>query len=483
MSILVLDIGSSSVRALLFDENARLIPGAVVSRLYEFETLPPGSATFHPLDLQRLTEACVDEILRHPEAAHIQAVGMDTFVGNILGVGLAGQPVTPGYSYADTRSADDVAFLRGKIDLEAVHQRTGCIHHTAYLPGRLRWLRRTQPDLFNRVGKWIDFGAYLYSRWFSSVSTTYSVASWSGLLNRQTLAWDSEWLDLLEMKVQQFPPLVDYDEFERGLRPDYAARWPALKNTPFYLPMGDGAAANVGSGAVTSAHMALTVGTTAALRIISDEQLPPVPTGLWSYRVNKSLHLIGGATTEGGNIFSWVRETLNLADLTAAEADIANRPADGHGLTFLPLLAGERSPGWSLHASGAVVGLRLSTTSTDLLQAALEGVALRLALIAEQLRPMTGDNVNLMVSGGAVKKSRVWSQIFANALNQPLHLLDEAEITARGTAVMVLHALNGAGLAQFPPQIETTLLPQPAQVEALFHARQRQINLYRKLIG
>lgn len=479
-AILILDIGSSSVRALLLDEQAQVIAGTVISKRYEFETLPPGSATIDPLLLQRLVESCIDEIVQFPYP--IQAAGITTFVGNILGIDTSGLPVTPIYSYADTRSTDDVALLREKIDPQVVHQRTGCIHHTAYLPARLHWLRRTQPERFYQVEKWLDLGAYLYAQWFGTTATTYSVASWSGLLNRFTLSWDAEWLDVLGMDEKKLPPLTDYTDFQRGLRPEYAHRWPALKNIPFYLPVGDGAAANVGSGAVTPSHLALTVGTTAALRVISEDKLPVVPAGLWSYRVNGHLHLIGGATTEGGNIFSWVRDTLTLTDIPALEADIARRPADSHGLTFLPLLAGERSPGWSIQASGAVVGLRLSTTPVDIFQAALEGVALRIALIADQLRPLTGSAVNIMVSGGAVKKSRVWAQIFANALNQPLHVLNEPEITARGMAILVLHALNGTHLTQFLPQIEVTLLPQPEQAEALFHARQRQIDLYRKLI-
>ncbi|MBZ0310020.1 MAG: carbohydrate kinase, partial [Anaerolineae bacterium] len=394
-AILILDIGSSSVRALLLDEQAQVIPGTVISRPYEFETLPPGSATMNPLMLQALVESCVDEIVQFPHA--IQAAGITTFVGNVLGIDVRGLPVTPIYSYADTRSTEDVALLREKIDPEAVHQRTGCIHHTAYLPARLHWLRRTHPERFYQVEQWLDFGTYLYAQWFSTTAATYSVASWSGLLNRLSLNWDEEWLAVLGLDEKKLPALTDYTNFQSGLRPEYVLRWPALKNVPFYLPVGDGAAANVGSGAVTPSHLALTVGTTAALRLISDDQLPAVPAGLWSYRVARPLHLIGGATTEGGNIFSWVRETLNLTDIPALEAEITQRPADAHGLTFLPLLAGERSPGWSIQASGAVVGLRLSTAPVDILQAALEGVALRLALIADQLRPLTGSAVNIMV--------------------------------------------------------------------------------------
>ena len=92
---------------------------------------------------------------------------------------------------------------------------------------------------------------------------------------------------------------------------------------PFYLAVGDGAAANVGSGCVEAGQVALSLGTTAALRTVSTEKLPPVPDGLWSYRITQDRHLIGGATTEGGNIFKWMEETFALPKDAGAAASPA----------------------------------------------------------------------------------------------------------------------------------------------------------------
>src|SRR5262249_47742683 len=154
------------------------------------------------------------------------------------------------------------------------------------------------------------------------------------------------------------------------------------------LPVGDGAAANIGCGCADESHIALTVGTTAALRLVSGDILPTVPPGMWGYRVDGTHHLMGGATSEGGNIFSWARDTLRLDEGDDLDSTLMSRSPDAHSLTFLPLLAGERSPGWAAGATGSIVGLRLSTTPVDILQAALEGVALRLSLILEQLAPL-----------------------------------------------------------------------------------------------
>ncbi|MBZ0287594.1 MAG: carbohydrate kinase, partial [Anaerolineae bacterium] len=441
-----------------------------------------GAATMDALDLRARIESCVEAILEHPAAGDIRVVGMAAFVGNMLGLGSAGEPVTPIYTYADTRSAEDVEHLKTRVDAESLHQRTGCLLHTAYQPGRLHWLRRTEPDLFAQVRLWTDFATYLYGNWFGAAACSYSVAAWTGMLNRAELTWNRQWLDVLGMSEAQFPTLADYDEMAHGLTETYAARWPALRDVPFCLAVGDGAAANIGSGCADESHIALTVGTTAALRLVSSEILPPAPPGLWSYRVDAAHHLIGGATSEGGNIFGWARDTLRLENTDDLNAALMNRAPDAHGLTFLPLLAGERSPGWAAHATGSVVGLRLSTTPLDILQAALEGVALRLSLIADQLKKLSGSEAMFMGGGGALAASPAWAHMIANALNRPLHITEETEITARGVAILALHALGEAALSAYPPAIAYTIEPIPAVAERLQAARERQVALYRKLI-
>jgi gluconokinase len=477
-SILVIDIGSSSVRALLFDAQAQLVPGAVVARPHAFLREPSGASIIDARELRVRVESCIDDLLTHPAAASISAVGMDTFVGNVLGLDAAGSPLTPVFTYADTRSAEDAARLAAEVDSDTNHQRTGCLLHSAYLPAQFTWLRRTQPNLFAAVTRWTDVGTYLYESWFGSARESYSVASWSGLLNRADLSWDAEWLARLELSPAALPHLGDIDHLQTDLLPAYAERWPQLRDALFCLPVGDGAAANVGAGCVTPSHVALTVGTTAALRTITDTRLPHVPSGLWSYRVDAKLHLIGGATSEGGSVFRWLNETLALGDAAAFEAELARRPADAHGLTLLPLFGGERSPGWAADATGVIVGLRFSTTPLDILQAGLEAVALRLALVAEQLES-AAPNAQFIASGGAVVASPVWAQIITNALNRPIHVTEENELTARGTALLVLRAMAGTALDAYPPTIARVLEPQPQAAAALAAARVRQVRLYK----
>ncbi len=482
MSILIIDVGSSSARALLFDDTANLIPQTETRRLHQFQNTNDGGLIADPETLRDLVETCLDEILQHPEAEHIEAVGMTGFVGNVVGLDEAKQPLTPLFTYADTRGAEQIANLEKLTDKQASHQRTGCLLHTAYYPVRLAWFAQEQPDTWPTIAQWCDFGTYCYQTWFGrAVPASYSIMSWSGLLNREKLDWDEEWLTQLNLPSEKLPKLAEFNEAQHGLVSTYAQRWPQLANIPFYLAIGDGAAANIGSGAIDSQHTALTIGTTAAIRRISTEILPTVPTGLWSYRVTAQHHLIGGATSEGGNIYKWIDRNLKLTNDADLENYLLTQPADNHGLTVLPLLAGERSPGFNPLATGAILGLNLSTSPPQILQAFLESIGLRLALIAEQLNLY--ENTQIMASGGALAKSTAWTQILANALDRPINLLAHTELTSRGVAILVLSHLNQQAWQDFAVTVQKTIEPQPANAERLAQARQRQQALYAKLWG
>jgi len=481
MTWLVLDIGSSSIRALLFDQHARLLPQGIISRSHCFHSDGAGASTASPQTLRALAEACLDEALQHPAAQQVRAVGMASFAGNWLGLDASGSPCTPLITYSDSSSHAAVSALRARLagDEHAYHQATGCMLHPAYLPAQFAHWARAASAPIAQIG---SIGGYLYRQWFKQrIPMSYSIASWTGLLDATGCHWHETYAHLLSDGALPplLPALSDYDQVLCGLRGSYARRWSALRDTPFFLAIGDGAAANVGSGAVDGQHIALTLGTTAALRAV--QRGGALPAGLWRYWICAGMPLVGGATSEGGNVYQWLRETLSPVGIDApADAQLLGRAPDSHGLTVLPLLAGERSPGWQPHASGTIHGLRRHSSPLDLLQAHLEAVALRLSLIFHALH---SKDAAIMAAGGALQASPAWAQILANALNAPLRLLAEAEITARGVCLLMRHSLDGTALLAQAPAIAAELQPDPAAVPIMRAARQRQMDLYQRLYG
>ena len=478
MTLLVIDLGSSSVRTLLFDDSARLIDDSISSRKYDFFTDSAGRATVDSAELRGLVESCVDEVLLHPDATKIRAVGMATFVGNWLGLDKDGQACTPVFTYADTLGRSEIPALLERLvgDSDPYHQATGCMLHPAYLPAQYGHWRRNHPAAEAQVQRVSDIGGYLYRQWFArEMPMSYSVASWSGLLETGRRDWDRHFARLLlgDAFLQKLPPISDFDAVQIGLQGGYAARWETLGDVPFFLALGDGAAANIGSGAVDSRRIALTIGTTSALRVI--KEIERVPPGLWRYLVCTDMPLVGGATSEGGNVYQWVMDDL-LRESDSFEVELAQRSADSHGLTVLPLLAGERSPGWQPNATGTIHGIRRNTSRLDILHAHLEAVAIRLSLIFDLLRT---EGATVMAGGGALQSSASWAQMIANAFDSPLHLLAENEITARGVALMLRRSLDGGALDVVAPQVSRVIQPDSVGVSLLRAARERQVELYR----
>lgn len=498
--ILTIDVGTSSTRAILFDAQARPLPGHVAQRTNRLETTADGGAVFDAGHLLENVVAVIDQILdgAGPLAHQIGAVAMDTLVGNLVGLDAQGKPVTPVFIYADTRNAADTQALRQELGPEgmaASHNRTGCLIHTSYLPARFRWIQRTHPEWLQAARHWTGIGEYILQEFLGQRCMSYSVASWSGLLNRFELTWDAEWLDRLPIREEQLFPLGDIDQPLQGLRAPWAERWPALRQVAWLPAIGDGAAANIGSGCDDPAHIALTIGSTGAMRVVVDPGLERVPEGLWLYRVDRRRALLGGATTEGGNLFAWLRQTLQLPEPGELEAALAGRvrrqDASGravdHGLTVLPFVAGERAPGWREDARASLVGFTLHTDPIDIVQAGLEGIAYRFALIYRRILPHLGEWRNdhqIIASGGAVLSSPAWLQILADALGKPVLTLVEKESTSRGLALLALEQLGCIRRpSALPPETGATYLPDP-----LHHARHqegiaRQEALYAKLVA
>lgn len=491
-TLLVLDIGTSSTRALLFDSDARLLTDSIAQIPSAPHITPTGDVTFDVEALFAAVVEAIDRVLGTPAALQrpVRGVAACTFVTNVMGVDAQGRPLTPLFTYAAPGCAKAVVALRtalGTAGVHRVHDRTGCPLHTSYLPARFEWIAHHHPEWLRQVQYWLSIGDYVLWRLTGERCTSFSVASWTGLLNRRTLQWDEEWLERFNLAVGQLPALVEAAPLSLHLQPEWQRRWPALREAVWLPAIGDGAAANVGSGAVTPQQVALTIGTTGALRVIVPADQPAVPDGLWLYRLTAQEALLGGATTEGGNLLAWLRATLRLPPLSELEAAIASMPPAAHGVHCLPFIAGERAPGWNEAAQAALIGFTQSTTPLDLYRAGLEAIAYRFALIYRRLKPCLpdeGQSSTIVASGGALTASPAWQQIVADVLGHPLLLLQEVELSARGAAVLALRSLGILpALDALPPTPAATIHPDMARHQQYQDRIEEQSALYARLFG
>ncbi|HEX7127219.1 MAG TPA: gluconokinase [Thermodesulfobacteriota bacterium] len=486
--VLALDIGTSSVRAVLFDEAGRQVDGGLADRPHAPDVTPDGGAELDPGALLSRTAAAIDEVLvaAGGRATAIRAVGLATFWHGLMGTDAADTPVTPLYLWADVRASAHAARLAERLGADALHARTGCPVHASFLPAKLLWLGETRPDPFRRAAWWGSFGEWLHRRLFGrpDAPASLSMASATGLLDQTTGRWDETILGAIGLDPRRLSPIGDLDNVSQGLAPEWARRWPPLARVPWLPAVGDGATGQIGSGCTSSDRIALNVGTSSALRVLVDGPVVPPPPGLFGYRLDGRQGVVGGALNEGGNVVAWARETFRLPAGAEMEAVLERLPPDAHGLTVLPWLMGERAPGWRGDLTGTITGLSLATRPIDLLHALMEAVALRLALVEERLERRVPPEAVVVASGGAMLASPAWRRIVADALGRPVVASGEPEASARGAALLALRETGLlSSLQHAPARLGARLDPEPARHATYRAARDRQQALDERLFA
>ena len=475
--VIALDIGTSSTRATVYDAQARPVPGRFHQVPHDPRTTADGGVEHDASLLLEAVGICLDAVLAGPRLPEIDGVGISTFWHGLAGFDAADRVSTPVFTWADSRSAEEAELLRAALDEDALHARTGCHLHASYWPAKIRWLTRARPEEVRRVVRWGSIGEFIELALFGGARASVSMASGTGLLNQDSITWDAEALAAAGIDERQLFRLTDRMEAHRGLRAPWAARWPALRRAAWFPAVGDGAAGSIGSDCTETSRIALNLGTSAALRVVTMQPGTP-PGGLWRYRVDRRRSIVGGATSEGGNVWAWCQDVLRLPNDAAVEAALADASPDGHGLTVLPFLAGERSPGWRADRRGAITGLSLDTTASEIVHAALEAVALRLALVYELLKGHATSDHLVVGSGGALARSPAWARMIADAVGHVVTLFSETEATSRGVAKLTLEALGilpDLSAAQAP--LGKAFAPDPARHARLREALARQRRL------
>lgn len=469
------------MRAALYDEQAKRLDATFVKNERQLTMTEDGGAEINADEALKQVAAAIDAVLQKAgdKAAKIEFVAASCFWHSLVGVDADGNALTPVYGWADTRSAKFVKVLRENLNETATHNRTGARFHPSYWTAKLLWLKTDKPEMFGKVDKWLSFADFLALHFFGEAVTSISTASGTGIFDLRKCAWDAELLGFLEIKSVQLPRIVpDNETFQ--LKSKFQEKWKIFSPARWFLAIGDGSANNVGASCVTQRRAALMIGTSGAMRVVYAGDPPAeIPAGLWCYRLDSTRIIIGGALSDGGGLYNWLKNNLKL-DGTDDEIEneiAANRP-DSHGLTFLPFLAGERSTNWNADARGAVLGLHSATSAVEITQAALESIAYRFAAIFEELNQICPIET-VIASGGALRESPVWTQIICDCLQQKLTLPDEHEASSRGAALFALEKAGKiADIANVEMETGQTFTPDAAKHEIYQQARQRQENFY-----
>lgn len=444
---LALDVGTSSVRALLVSAAS----GRVIRR-HRVGGTRDGLRAVASEALLAEVDAALDAVEADLARAGERplACGISLFWHSALLLDAKLRPLGPVrlWSDADPRFAEAARRLRQRVDAQGVRDAVGAPIHPSFPGVKAHALLAELPRAERRGVCLAGFEDVLALRLFGRLEKSLSMASGTGLWDGRRGRWHEAMVRAVGLAPGAMPAVAAADEEARVLAGEAAARWPHLAGVPWRLPRGDGALSNLGLGA-TAAIAGLTVGTSAALRLLKP---PPhagdLPWALFRYALDRERPVVGGALSAGGNLVAHMAALVGVRP-AAAEALVARLPVGAEGVLVLPGFWGERSPGWPDEARGGVVGLRADTAPAVVVRAAMDAVGAGLGAVADALDQAFGPQAvaRVRAGGGAIARSPALAQIAADAIGRPLDIVAGAEESSALGAAQLALALAGAGTA------------------------------------
>lgn len=425
--VLALDLGTSSARALVLSaEDAAPVAGALARHKISPTYGGDGSAT---IDLHAYVEGllgCLDELQQNGHLDGIAAIVLSSQWHSIVALDNKGVAQTPVITWADTRSVS--LDLGSSFDEHAFHARTGAWLHRLYWTRRIPWLLSD-----GSPAGFAGLPDLVLERLTGERVTSVSIASGTGTLDLASGAYDDEALEIAGVKADQLPSIVP-SGWTGTLSAEYERRWPGLVGVPVHPPTGDGAASNVGTGGYDETTAAVTVGTSAAVRIVHPiDNAPELPWELWRYRVDDERVVTGMAFSAAGNLHAWLTGVLRLESDEPTDV-----PIGSSHVIAIPFMAGTRPPATVPSGSGVYFGLSFDDDASDLLAASLQGASLEIDRGLRMLDGLFGRQLDVVLGGGGIDASAWWRRCLTATFARPATVCAEAEVGARGAAAVAL---------------------------------------------
>lgn len=411
MIILALEASTTSAKTMLFDTDT----GEVAVRSRRFEVDGPDSAVRDP-------DAIYTQLMAlGRESAAGRSVDLIVLSGTWHGLTLVDrdfQALTPVREWPDTSAQDLSARERADRDFTWwYYERTGCMVNAIYPAFKLMWLRENGMSLDGLIA--MDQPTLNFTRMTGQVASNPSLASGTGLLGADSIAWDDEVVQRLGVSGVILPELHGSDH-TAPLSREAATLLGLTPGIPVLTPGPDGGLSQVGDLATAPGDMTFSMGTSGALRFATRHPSFSPALSTWSYR--SPLGALSGAATSGcGNCVDWARE--RLFGLTTDYSEIEPLlSADKRDLpVFLPFLFGERSPGWQDQRRGGFLDLGPRHSRADMYQSVLEGIVYSLYHCFKELTALNGMPRRIVLSGG-VLSSPFWTQLTADVFGAEMEV-------------------------------------------------------------
>jgi xylulokinase len=443
-----IDIGTSSVKAVVMDDDDR--PVATASAPLALSHPQPLWSEQAPQDWWQAVVDSLDALAAEAPAAMaaVRGIGLS---GQMLGVTLLNAfdtPIRPALLWNDGRASAECAELhRCFADFADI---VGCRAMPGFSAPKLLWLKRHEPDAMTRTRRILLAKDYIRLRLTGDAASDRADASATLLLDTARGDWHDGILAACGVDRAQLPRLVESAEVSGTLRGELASRWRLPAGTPVAGGGGDNMCAGVGVGAVQAGQAYISLGTSGVYFVANDRFVPARGAGMHTHR-----HAVPGLFAQhavalsAGAALAWIAGVLGRHDIGELLAEVeSQRLSPEVTPVFTPYLAGERTPHDNPLLTATFSGLTHMTGPLHLVQAVLEGVALALA---DGHAALTADGARIeriaLTGGGA--RSALWARLVAAAIGQPLCLAaDQRSGPAIGAARLARAAVGGPLIAE-----------------------------------
>jgi glycerol kinase len=434
---LVIDVGTSSIRASVLDENGNALHGV------EQELLPDspadGLVEFDALEMTTVSLELAKAALN--AAGPVDGVGISTQRGStIVWDRKTGEPVGPGLGWQDLRTIGECLTLRAEGVRVAPNQSAT----------KLTWLLSQLPDrgrgrdlCFGTVDTWI---VWALSEGRVHVTDATNAAITGLQATRNPSQWDHHTLEVLGIEPGMLPTIVD----SSGV---VGAASMLTGAPPIAALVGDQQASLAGQGCVHPGDAKITFGTGGMLDVVLGAEPPPFdsrgragtfPIVAWREQGRVTWGVEAIMLAAGTNV-QWLRDELGLIASSDQSHEVAAQCDDTDGVVFVPAPLGLGTPAWDYGARGALFGLTRGTGRPQIVRAVLEGIAQRGADLVESAEADTGITIPVLRVDGGMTDNPTFVQALANATQKPVEISPVREATATGAGLLAGIALGHRG--------------------------------------
>ncbi|WAL58890.1 gluconokinase [Thermocoleostomius sinensis] len=446
------DVGTTSTKAIVFSVTGEM--KSISNRGYPIAVPRPGWAEQDPEEIFSDVLLAVREAVRQANIAksEVAAIGFSGAMHSLIAVNAEGQPLTPAIIWADNRSIAQTTRLKQDGTGQALYRRTGTPIHPMSPLTKLLWMREEAIEMFQQAARFISIKEYIFYKLFDRFIVDYSIASATGLFNLKQQQWDAEALDYVGIAPDRLSELVPTTYVLRGFKREYAETMGIDADTPMVVGASDGVLANLGVGAINPRQVAITLGTSGAVRTVVPTPLTDPQGRTFCYALTENHWVIGGPSNNGGIVLRWLRDEFCQTEVTLAKQMNADPyeimikaaseiPLGAEGLICLPFLSGERAPYWNAEARGIFFGVGLHHHRAHFIRAVLEGILFSVYSINLALQDLVNPAEEIRASGGFAR-SGIWLQMAADVFGYDVVVPQVYEGSSFGAAVLAMVAVG-----------------------------------------